>query len=126
LQNLRRRIMQGDANHMELYLAQHVWGKPAVVVDKAVTYRFEFVGFHLHGSRDPVSAPLPGEIVSVPPVGEPAPGAGEAGPDVLASPIGQGNDLAAVDDLQHECAGGDVLLHVPGAAAGAQDFVGWT
>jgi hypothetical protein len=124
--NLRARILRGEANHMELYLAQHLWGKPALMVDKTVHYRFSFVGFVAHGGVDPVPASLPGEIVSAAPAGGPPPGPGAAGPDLLAPAQRQGDDLAAVDDLQHERPRGDLLLPLSGAQAGAQDFVGWT
>ena len=43
--NLRARILKGQANHMELFLAQHLWGKPAEVVDAELTHRFIFQGF---------------------------------------------------------------------------------
>jgi hypothetical protein len=123
LTNLRARILKGEANHMELFLTQHLWGKPAVAVDKAVTYRFEFVGFD-RGDPDELPAPLPGSQRPAAALGSAAPEAGEAGPDVLAPPLGQGDDLAAVDDPRHEPEGEDLLLPLPGAPAGAQNFVG--
>jgi hypothetical protein len=123
--NLRARILKGEANHMELFLAQHLWGKPAVAVDKTVTYRFEFVGFD-RGDPGELPAPLPGSQLPAAAAGSPVLGPGETGPDVLAAPLGEEDHLPAVDDLQHERAGGDVLLPVPGAAPRPENFVGWT
>jgi hypothetical protein len=122
--NLRARILKGEANHMELYLAQHLWGKPAVAVDKAVTYRFEFVGFD-DRNPDHLSAPLQGEIISVTPAGGLKAAPGEAGGDGIARQERQGDGVAAVDDPRHEQPGGDLLPPLSRAAEGLENFVGW-
>lgn len=85
LANVRQRILAGAANHMELFLAQHLWGKPAEVVDADVTHRFVFVGFD-DGGGVPLPPPLPRPHLPDAALAGDVDGPGEAGGDGVASP----------------------------------------